>query len=280
MKAADHIDTSKKVSLTITFRPEEISASDVEFKAYRVASVNEYADLTLTSAFGGLAVDLSKPDESVWADAVTKAESYVSENAIKPNYTAVTDESGVAVLSGMPVGLYLIKGDPFISDAHDVYTPQAYLVMFPNRTENGEWEYDAESVPKYTKSDEIIDIEVIKKWSGGKAEERPETITVTLFCDDVEYETVSFGDMKNWKYSWEELNAKHTWTISEVSVEGYTTTIEPDGYNFIITNKSNEILPQTGLMWWPIVLIAFAGVTLVFVGAAIIKKNGKADEKE
>ncbi len=277
--AADSIDTSKKVSLTITFRPEDISATDVTFKAYRVASVDEYSDLKLTDKFAGLSADLSKPDKDVWQDTVTKAESYISDKNVKPDYTVSSNEDGVAVFSGMPVGLYLIKGDAFVTEAHDVYTPQTFLVMLPDR-EGGKWIYDGQAVPKYEKSDEIINITVKKKWKGGKAEDRPETITVTLYCDDAEYETVTFGKNESWKYTWTGLNAKHTWTVSEASVEGYISNIEPDGYNFIITNKSEKKdLPQTGLVWWPVPVLAAAGVGLSLTGIAIIRKSRKADEK-
>lgn len=279
VKAADSIDTSKKGSLTVTFCPEDIPASGVEFRLYKVASVDEYADLELTAGFAGISEDFSEPDEDVWENAVTEVESYISENGIKPDYTAVSDENGVAVFSGLPVGLYLLKADAFISEEHDAYTPQAYLIMLPERIDD-EWSYDLQSVPKYEKSDEITDITVTKKWDGGKVEDRPETITVTLYCDDVEYETVSFGAAEDWKHTWEQLNAKHSWTISEVSVEGYTTTIEPDGYSFIITNVSEKKdLPQTGLVWWPVPLLAAAGVGFSLTGIAVIKKSRKTDEK-
>lgn len=278
-RAADIIDTSKKASLTVTFRPDDISASDVEFKLYRIASVDEYTELTLTSKFEGLSADLSSPDESVWESLAATAESYISENSVNADYTASTDENGVVSFENLPLGLYLLRGETYITDSHDAYAPQSYLIMLPSRDSDGKWVYDVESVPKFTKSDELIDITVKKKWKGGKAEDRPDYITVVLYCDDAEYETVSFSDAENWVYKWDGLSAKYNWTISEVSVEGFTSSIEPNGRSFIITNTSKDRIPQTGILWWPVPVLAVLGVGLAFAGTAIIRKNRKTNEE-
>lgn len=276
ISAAGYLDTTKPATLTVHFRPEEISASDVKFELFKVADVDEYAELTLTPSFKDIPIDLSNPDSSVWASAVAEAESCISANGIKANQSAVSDENGTAVFGDLPAGLYLLRGESFIVN-HDVYKPQAYLIMLPNRADDGSWEYDVTSVPKFEKSDELIDLKVTKKWKGGKIDDRPEEITVVLYCDDAEYESVSLNAENDWQYTWPALNAKNNWTISEVSVEGYTTTIENDGYDYIITNKSNTGgLPQTGIIWWHIPAIAAAGIVLCAAGLLLMKKQGKA----
>ncbi len=278
-RAADLIDTSRKASLTVTFRPDDISASDVKFRLYRLASVDEYTELKLTTKFAKLSADLSSPDESVWEDLVTQAESYISEKSVKADYTVSTDDDGVASFSKLPLGLYLLRGEAYVTDDHTAYTPQSYLIMLPDRDSENKWVYDAETLPKYEKGDELVDLTVRKKWKGDKADKRPDYITVILYCDDAEYETVSFSDAESWKYTWNDLSAKHTWTISEVSVEGYRSSVEQKGYSFIITNTSKDQIPQTGVLWWPVPLLAVVGAGLALTGMVIIRKNRKADEK-
>ena len=197
---------------------------------------------------------------------------------------AVTDENGSAVFSNVSAGLYLLRGESFIIN-HDVYKPQSYLIMLPNRADNSSWEYEAASIPKFEKSDEIIDLTVSKKWEGGSAADRPKEIIVSLFCDDVQYQTVSLSADNSWQYTWPDLSAKHNWVIAEVKVEGYITTIENDGYNFIIVNKSTAVppeetpegtdskLPQTGMVWWYVPLIAAAGIVFCVAGLLTMEKH-------
>jgi len=277
--AAELLDTSKTSTLTVEFRPDGVSASDVSFSAYLVADVDSTSRLTLTDDFDGLALDLSEPDNALWADAVTMVQSHVASEGISPASTAVTDKDGTAVFDGIPVGLYLITGQPFTSEAHDVYTPQAFLVMLPDRTAEGKWVYEVDSVPKYETSDELIDVSVTKRWDGDSERDRPESITVTLYCDDTEYETVTFGKTENWTYQWTALSAKHLWTVSELKVNGYTTSISSEGYSFTITNKAENHLPRTGIVWWPVPLLALAGAGSVAAGAASLLKGRRKDEE-
>lgn len=275
INAAGYLDTSKKATLTVQFRPEDISAADVRFELFKVADVNEYAELTLTKNFENIPVDLSSPDSSVWASAAEEAETCVSANSLKADYSAVTDKDGNAVFGNVSAGLYLLRGESFIIN-HDAYKPQSYLIMLPDLADDSSWNYDVTSIPKFDKSDELVDLKVTKKWDGGRITDRPQEITVILYCDDAEYEKVGLNAANNWQHTWPQLNAKHNWTVSETSVEGYTTTIENDGYSYIITNKSTSSgLPQTGMIWWHIPLIAAAGIGFCFAGLILVKKNGK-----
>lgn len=276
INAAEYLDISKPATLTVQFRPEDISAADVRFELFKVADVNEYAELTLTKKFENIPVDLSSPDSGVWASAVEEAETCVSANSLKADYSAVTDKDGNAVFGKVSAGLYLLRGESFIKD-HDVYKPQSYLIMLPNRADDGSWDHDVTSIPKFDKSDELVDLKVTKKWVGGRLSSRPTEITVILFCNDAEYESVILNADNNWQHTWPQLNAKNNWTVSETSVEGYTTTIENDGYSYIITNKSTTGgLPQTGMIWWHIPLIAAVGIGFCFAGLLLMKKNKKS----
>jgi len=281
ISAAGKVDTAKEVTLKVEFCPDGKAADNVKFELFKVADIDKHTNLTLTEEFASLPVDLTAPDSSVWEDLVDEAESCVASGGLTADYSAVTEEDGIARFTDLSVGLYLLRGNSYVVN-HDVYKPQPYLIMLPGLTESGEREYFMFSVPKYSKSDELRDVKVAKRWVGGTAETRPQEITVILYCDDAEYETVVLSAENNWQYTWSDLNAKNNWTVSEVAVEGYTTTLEGDGYSYEIINTAPEPphkpegnLPQTGLVWWHIPVLAAAGIVFCLAGLLIVRKRGK-----
>lgn len=72
-------------------------------------------------------------------------------------------------------------------------------------------------------------------------------------------------------YQWGNLEANHSWHIREKAVPGYETRITREGNVFVVTNTrqagtSASRLPQTGLLWWPVPLLATGGLGLVLLG--------------
>ena len=62
--------------------------------------------------------------------------------------------------------------------------------------------------------------------------------------------------------------------IEEVDVpNGFTATYARKGYVFTVTNTSS--LVQTGQLIWPIPVLALAGMFLLLLGFAILRKTGK-----
>lgn len=91
-------------------------------------------------------------------------------------------------------------------------------------------EMELEMVNNY--STEKRDIVVTKIWDDNNNEEelRPENISVTLYKDGEEYETVILDESNNWKYTFTDLEKydqgrKIIYTINEIEVPDYTTTI-------------------------------------------------------
>ena len=123
---------------------------------------------------------------------------------------------------------------------------------------------------------------VVKRWDdAGYEQKRPETITVTLLKDGAVYDTRTIRGADGWQYTWDELpryNADGTeivWTVQEDAVPGYTASVEEAGGAFILTNTpERQRLPQTGLLWWPVPVLAAAGLALLIVGALLKRKNG------
>ena len=150
----------------------------------------------------------------------------------------------------------------------------------------------------------------------GNEPTRPENIEVHLLRDGEVYDTVILSAENNWRYSWEELDGDYEWTVVETVPDGYTVTITKQGITFVITNtKPGETppptppvtpppttppdepsptptpttppptpptppdepdLPQTGQLWWPVPVLAFAGAVLIALG--LIRKRGSYDD--
>ena len=94
---------------------------------------------------------------------------------------------------------------------------------------------------------------MIKRWDDtGYEHKRPDTITVTLLKDGTEI----------------------AWTIQENAVPGYISSIRETGDTFILTNTpEHQKLPQTGLLWWPVPVLAAAGLLLLILGTLLKRKN-------
>ena len=64
---------------------------------------------------------------------------------------------------------------------------------------------------------------------------------------------------------------------------GYTVTVTQEGTLFVVTNtypgKTPPKLPQTGLLWWPVPLLACAGLALVLAGAGARRRGRGSHEK-
>jgi len=117
--------------------------------------------------------------------------------------------------------------------------------------ENGvEYEYtiSEQDVPGYESSvdgydlintrSELKEITINKAWLDDHSEDRPDSITVTLYQNGSLYETIEITAEDGWAFTFEELDAfddhgvAYEYSIEEEPVEGYETTI----HGFDITN--------------------------------------------
>lgn len=122
---------------------------------------------------------------------------------------------------------------------------------------------------------------VIKRWDDtGYEQKRPETITVTLLKDGTVYDTGTISRTDGWRYTWNDLprynsdGAEIVWTLRESAVPGYSSSIRETGDTFILTNTpEQQKLPQTGLLWWPVPVLAAAGLLLLIFGMLLKRKN-------
>ena len=91
-------------------------------------------------------------------------------------------------------------------------------------------------------------------------------------------DTVQLSAANNWRQTWTDLTAGDWRVVERTAVEGYTVVSTHEGYEYVITNSytapggstggssGGGKLPQTGMLWWPVPLLAIAGMALFLAG--------------
>ena len=86
-----------------------------------------------------------------------------------------------------------------------------------------------------------------------------------------------------WTYTWNDLpvydnqGKEIIWTITEKAISGYTADVTVKGDYFILINYVvKPTLPQTGMLWWPVPVLAAAGMMFIFIGALMRRRRDDA----
>lgn len=151
-------------------------------------------------------------------------------------------------------------------------------------------------------------IHVLKVWKQDQEKERPDSIVVELLQTDVEGNTTvvdrqTLTKENQWSYTWKNLSTLMRWSVSEAEVpNGYTVAVTREGDTVVLTNtakksgnpdgevnpplkrttgkttdktvnkttdKTSDKLPQTGQLWWPVLVLLFAGAICLLVGRVL-----------
>ena len=177
--------------------------------------------------------------------------------------------------------------------------------------------YERKHKDTNTPGDGTVKRKVLKVWEDdGDESGRPQKVTVQLLRDGKVWDTVTLSEKNGWSYEWSKLDADYTWRVAEKDVpEDYTVTVSREGVTFVITNTlaadipdeptpegpppetpggpdgtdgtdipeepapeaPGDSLPQTGVLWWPVPLMACCGVGLFLIGWAK-RRSGESDE--
>lgn len=289
--AADRIDTGRECSLNILYMTDEdTSIAGAVFSLYRVASVSEQGEFTPEPEFkkyvdyveGGL-------DEPGWHSLANVLPGYVVlDPAIQPyrnktgEYcTGAVDEKGWLTFGHLETGLYLVMGQS-TELGNNFFGVKYSMVSLPTLNVQEVWDYDPIISPKeeYIGS-ESINLTVQKSWSGDNETERPAQITVQLLRDgelmDGDYATVILNKDNNWEHTWIGLPPDSYTVVENPVPDGYTPSYERKENLVIIVNTKpapgGGKLPQTGLLWWPVPVLALAGMTLFLAGWIRSRRN-------
>lgn len=213
---------------------------------------------------------VNNPDEAA-ASTVMK---YVLDTGA--NTFSMVSKEGKVTFSNLPLGIYVVFPAP-----KGAYTFNPYIVFLPYEA-GGKLVFELSSAPKLeeNKSDELS-LYVLKKWDdqNNASKNRPTSVTVDLLDGKTVVDTATLSEQNGWAHTFTTPQKAGDYSVREHSVAHYEATYGgsvQDG--LIITNTYvGEKLPQTGQYWWPIVLIAVAGVCFALLGFYEMgeKKNGK-----
>ena len=154
--------------------------------------------------------------------------------------------------------------------------------------------------PGSPEEEEETKIHVLKVWKQDQEKERPDSIVVELLQTDVEGNTTvvdrqTLTKENQWSYTWKNLSTLMRWSVSEAEVpNGYTVAVAREGNTVVLTNtakkpeksdgevnppskkptdkttdKTSDKLPQTGQLWWPVLVLLFAGAICLLVGRVL-----------
>lgn len=275
-----HMAADAKTRLTISYQEDANSIKDVSFSVYRVADEN----LKTTQEFARFSVT----DLKQWSTLAPVLEGYAQQKGLTPIAAGKTDENGMLVFEDLSYGVYLISGS-FCVRGNKTYESDPFLVkIYDMDDEESIWDYDVLVEPKYETnvfSSETVERKVLKIWDDdGYRKKRPKELTVYLLRNGEIYETVKLTEKNNWRYHWENLDAKYRWTIAEEIPNGYTAKTTRTGITFVLTNSLQGKpmptssgtrpgkLPQTGQLWWPVPVLLALGIVLVACGIHHRKK--------
>lgn len=269
---AETIDITKPVDLKVLYQDEEPLVGAV-FTLHRVADMDESLHFSPTAAYAGYPVEMNGLDSDGWRTLALTLSAFIAQDNVAPDAMAAVDESGLAVFHQMDSGLYLLQSTAFVKDGM-MYATEPTMIALPGKDEDGNWLSQVQVLPKYEKNPVgPISLQVVKIWDDEDAESfRPDTLVIQLLCDGKVYEEVLLSDYNNWRYTWENLDGSKQWQVVEKNVpDGYTVTMHQEGTVIAIRNyhapgKPEPELPQTGLNWWPVVILAGSGMALFFIG--------------
>lgn len=233
--------------------------SDMQVSLYRVADEN----YKLTGVFSNYSVDL-KQDVQGAANAL---ENRILMDGIEADASNSSDSSCKASFTGLETGIYLVVGKEVFQDGV-FYMPQVSLVSL-----SGDLSVDL----KYEMSDKPSRIHVLKVWKRDNKKSRPKSIEVCLLrSDGIVVDRVVLNSDNQWSYTWDNLSTSYTYSVMETSVpSGYKESCTREKDTIVLTNtgsdkyrveKKDEVLPNSGQLWWPVPVLLFVGLVLFGLG--------------
>lgn len=233
--------------------------SNMQVSLYRVADEN----YKLTGVFSNYSVDL-KQDVQGAANAL---ENRILMDGIEADACVTSDSSGKASFTGLESGIYLVVGKEVFQDGL-FYMPQVSLVCL-----SGDLSVDL----KYEMSDKPSRIHVLKVWKKDNKKSRPKSIEVCLLrSDGIVVDKVILNSDNQWSTTWNNLSTLYTYRVMETSVpSGYKESCSREKDTIVLTNtgsdkyrveKKDEVLPNSGQLWWPVPVLLFVGLVLFGLG--------------
>lgn len=233
--------------------------SNMQVSLYRVADEN----YKLVDSFSHYSIDL-KQDVQGAANAL---ENRILMDGIEADASVTSDSLSTASFTGLETGIYLVVGKEVESNGV-FYMPQVSLISL-----SGDLSVDL----KYETSDKPSRIHVLKVWKKDNKKSRPKSIEVCLLrSDGIVVDKVVLNSDNQWSTTWDHLSTLYTYRVMETSVpSGYKESCTREKDTIVLTNtgsdkyrveKKDEVLPNSGQLWWPVPVLLFVGLVLFGLG--------------
>lgn len=233
--------------------------SNMQVSLYRVADEN----YNLVDSFSHYSIDL-KQDVQGAANAL---ENRILMDGIGADASVTSDSLSTASFTGLETGIYLVVGKEVFQDGV-FYMPQVSLISL-----SGDLSVDL----KYETSDKPSRIHVLKVWKKDNKKSRPKSIEVCLLrSDGIVVDKVVLNSDNQWSTTWDHLSTLYTYRVMETSVpSGYKESCTREKDTIVLTNtgsdkyrveKKDEVLPNSGQLWWPVPVLLFVGLVLFGLG--------------
>ncbi len=289
-------------SAKLVFQYENHPVGQVRFQIYQAAEWDGKT-YSFVSPFSGYSVGLTEhPDNEEWETLASTLAAYAARDQLAPLASGMTKTDGTLQFDGLSEGLYLIVGQSTALDGQTVL-PQPMLITlsFPETADDTDQVVTA--IPKVsviTETGETTTCRVMKIWKDADSgQAHPSEISVQLLCDGLLYEECKLNKACGWSHTWENLDAGHHWQLTEKEVpDNYTVQILQEGDTFTVTNtysggisrpqttgnpgqdddalpgnRDASVLPQTGMLWWPVPLLLGCGAVTLFIGVYLLLRR-------
>ncbi len=281
--SASGVDLSQPGSLTLICVSNGVSLFGMEWSIFRVGTHSPYGDFYLDGDFADYPVTFDDLSASAMTSVAETLEMYTKTDNITPLSSLATDENGQAVFEDLELGIYLLSGKS-VEIQGKVYTPSAFCVEI---SDDSDEVYDMTSYPKFT-VEEIpgygqSQYSVEKIWRNDEGYSvRPDFVTIEIYADSTLFDTVVLNESNNWSHSWSG-KTECEWSVKEIDIaKEYTVAYTSSGTAFAIVNSMTSStvtttvttppggdIPQTGLLWWPVPVLALAGIVFVVIGIRV-----------
>lgn len=242
------------MNLTVT-----CPVSNMQVSLYRVADEN----YNLVDSFSRYSIDLKQDAQG----AANVLENRILMDGIEADASNSSDSSCKASFTGLESGIYLVVGKEVFQDGV-FYMPQVSLVSL-----SGDLSVDL----KYETSVKPSRIHVLKVWKKDNKKSRPKSIEVCLLrSDGIVVDRVVLNSDNQWSTTWDNLSTLYTYRVMETSVpSGYKESCSREKDTIVLTNtgsytdkveKKDEVLPNSGQLWWPVPVLLFVGLVLFGLG--------------
>lgn len=275
-----------KISIDLHSIQDNSPIQEAELEMYKIADYSGENIEIVPELVGYITSDDIIDNAQHCADVVDDA---LQDTGLTPVMAAISDATGHAVFNNVPDAVYYIRLKQN-NETDAKYSRRiemtSIIAPMPALNDDGTFERQYLCKPKCNVF-ETVDVSVVKRWKDGNHEDdRPDSISVSLYKDGSLVETVSFSAEDGWKYSWTQLPAGD-YTVKENDVPSiYRSTVveEPDNV-FSITNVYYDPeVPRTGddmnLLFWGAIFGSAIVLSTAFIIVFFGKKNRKREPED